>query len=175
MLDNLLGDLVKQYAGNAVINNPDVPNAQNESAISSITDGILGGLKQHAVEGGLNSIIGMLTNSGQVDATTSQNVQGNVVDSLIGKLGLGKAAASGIAASIVPSILGALSKNSADKSNTAFDPSSILSSLTGGKTNGMDIGSLLDKGLGDGDGKFGMGDITSALGKLGNLFGGNKG
>jgi len=171
MLDNLLGDLVKQYAGNAVINNPDVPNAQNESAISSITDGILGGLKQHAVEGGLNSIIGMLTNSGQVDATTSQNVQGNVVDSLIGKLGLGKAAASGIAASIVPSILGALSKNSADKSNTAFDPSSILSSLTGGKTNGLDIASLIDKGFGNGDGKLDMNDITSALGNLGNLFG----
>jgi len=171
MFDNLLGDLVKQFAGDAVINNPAVPNEKNESAISSITDGILGGLKQHAAGGGLGSIIGMLTNSGQVDDTTTQNVQGSVVDSLIGKLGLGKAAASGIAASIVPSILGALSKNSADKNNTSFDPSSILSSLTGGKTEGMDIMGMIDKGLGNGDGKLDMNDITSALGNLENLFG----
>ena len=171
MLDNLLNDLVKQYAGSAVINNPAVPNEKNESAISSITDGILSGLKQHAVGGGLNSIIGMLTQSGNVDATTSQNVQGSVIDSLVGKLGLGKGVASGIAASIVPSILGALSKNSADKSNTAFDPSSILSSLTGGKTAGMDIMSMADKIIGNGDGKLDLNDLTSALGNLGNLFG----
>ena len=171
MFDNLLNDLVKQYAGNAVINNPAVPNEKNESAISSITDGILSGLKQHAAGGGLNSIIGMLTNSGQVDETTSQNVQGSVVDSLMGKLGIGKGIANSIAAQIVPAALGALSKNSADKNNTSFDPSSILSSLTGGKTNGINIASLIDKGLGNGDGKLDMSDITSALGKLGNLFG----
>jgi len=171
MLDNLLNDLVKQYAGNDVINNPAVPNEKNESAISSITDGILGGLTQHAAGGGLNSIINMLTNSGHVDETTSQNVQGSVIDSLMGKLGLGKGVASSIAASMVPSILGALSKHSADKNNTAFDPSSILSSLTGGKTEGMDIMSMVDKGLGNGDGKLDLNDITSALGNLGNLFG----
>ena len=171
MLEDLLQGLVQQHAGSAVINNPDVPNEQNESAISSITDGILGGLKQHAAGGGLGSIIGMLTNSGQVDATTSQNVQGSVVDSLMGKLGIGKGIASGIAASIVPSILGSLSKNSADKSNTSFDPSSILSSLTGGKTAGMDIMGMADKMIGNGDGKLDLNDLTSALGNLGNLFG----
>jgi len=171
MLEDLLQGLVQQHAGSAVINNPAVPNEKNESAISSITDGILSGLKQHAAGGGLNSIIGMLTNSGQVDDATSQNVQGSVIDSLMGKLGLGKGAASGIAASIVPSILGALSKNSADKSNTSFDPSSILSSLTGGKTAGMDIAGLVDKGFGNGDGKLDLNDLTSALGNLGNLFG----
>jgi hypothetical protein len=171
MLDNLLNDLVKQYAGSAVIDNPSIPNEKNESAISSITDGILGGLKQQATGAGLSSIIGMLTKSGHVDETTSQNVQGSVVDSLMGKLGLGKGVASSVASQIVPAALSALSKNTVDKNNTSFDLSSILGSLTGGKTNGLDIASLVDKGIGNGDGKLDMNDITSALGNLGNLFG----
>jgi hypothetical protein len=168
MLDNLLNDLVKQYAGSAVINNPSIPNAKNESAISSITDGILGGLKQQAAGGGLSNIIGMLTQSGHVDETTSKNVQGSVVDSLMGKLGIGKGVASNIAAQIVPAALGALSKNTVDKNNKSFDLSSILSSLTGGKTNGMDIAGMIDKGFGNGDGKLDLNDLTSAFG---NLFG----
>ncbi|GHT62250.1 hypothetical protein FACS189451_06140 [Bacteroidia bacterium] len=171
MLENLVKDLVNQYAGSAVVNNPSIPNEQNESAISSITDGILGGLKQQAAGAGLNSIIGMLTKGGNVDAATSQNVQGSVIDSLMSKLGIGKGVASNIAAQIVPAALGALSHNTADKSNTNFDLSGILSSLTGGKTNGVDIAGLVDKGFGNGDGKLDMNDLTSALGNLGNLFG----
>ena len=171
MLDNLLNDLVKQHAENAVVNNPSIPNEKNESTIGSITDGILSGLKQQAVGGGLSNIIGMLTKSGQVDETTSQNVQNSVIDSLIGKLGIAKSAASNIAAQIVPATLGALSKNTADKNNKSFDLSNILSSLTGGKTDGMDIAGFVDKQFGNADGKLDLGDLTSALG---NFFGKKK-
>jgi len=166
MLDNLLKDLVKQYAGSAVVNNPSIPNEKNESTIGSITDGILSGLKQQAAGDGLNSIIGMLTRSGHVDETTSKNVQNSVIDSLIGKLGIGKGAASNIASQIVPATLGALSKNTADKNNKSFDLSNILSSLTGGKTDGMDIAGFVDKEFGNGDGKLDFNDLTSALGNF---------
>jgi hypothetical protein len=168
MLDNLMKDLVKQYAGSTVIDNPSIPDEKNESAISSITDGILGGLKQQAAGNGLSGIIGMLTQGGHVDNATSQNVQGSVIDSLTSKLGIGKGVASSIAAQIVPAALSALSKNTADKNNTNFDLSGILSSLTGGKTSGLDIAGLVDKGFGNGDGKLDLNDLTSALG---NLFG----
>jgi hypothetical protein len=168
MLDNLLKDLVKQHAGSAVIDNPSIPNKQNESAINSIADGILGGLKQQAVGAGLNSIIGMLTKGGNVDSATSKNVQSSVVESLMSKLGIGKGVASSIAAQVVPAALSALSKNTADKNNTSFDLSGILSSLTGGKTRGIDIEGIVDKGFGNGDGKLDLNDLTSALG---NFFG----
>jgi len=171
MLDNLLKGLVQQYAGSAVTNNPAIPKGKSESAINSITDGILGGLKKQAAGAGLNSIIGMLSKGGSVDAATSKSVQGSVIDSLVGKLGIGKGAASSIAAQVVPAALSALSKNTADKNNKNFDLSSILGSLTGGKTNGLDIASLIDKGFGNGDGKLDLNDLTSALGNLGGLFG----
>ena len=164
MLDNLLTGLVKQYAVNAVVNSSSIPNDKHDSITGLITDGIMSGLMKQAAGGGLNSIIGMLTKSGHVDETTSQNVQNSVIESLIGKLGIGKGEASHIAAQVVPATLGALSKNTADKNNTNFDLSSILSALTGGKMGGIDVAGLIDKGFGNGDGKLDFNDITSALG-----------
>ena len=44
MLDNLR-DLVRQSAGDAIINNPAIPNEKNEEVISDASGSILSGLK----------------------------------------------------------------------------------------------------------------------------------
>jgi len=44
MLENLI-DLVKQNAGSAIINNPAIPNEQNDAAINAAGSSIMDGLK----------------------------------------------------------------------------------------------------------------------------------
>ncbi|MDR1763034.1 MAG: DUF937 domain-containing protein [Dysgonamonadaceae bacterium] len=159
MIDKLV-ELVQQYAGNTVINNSAVPNEKNEAAISSIADGVFNGLKSEATGAGLGSILNMLSSGGNISSAITKTVQSSVIESLISKTGIAKSAASGIAASIVPSILGSLSKNTADASNKGFDISNILSSLTGGATSGLNVSNLLDR---NGDGKLDFNDLSSML------------
>jgi len=164
MIDKLLG-LVQEFAGSSVINNPQVPDAKNNVAIKSIADGVLGGLKQQAAGDGFGNIIGMLTNGGNVSSAVSKSVQTSVVESLIAKAGLNSGVAKSIAGQIVPSILSSLSHKSADKSNSHFDIGDILHSLTDGKSAGLNVQSLIDSGVGNGDGKLDLNDVISFLGK----------
>jgi hypothetical protein len=167
MVDKLL-DLVKEHAGNAVVNNPAVPNAKNGLAIQSIADGILSGLQQQAGGKGFGNIVGMLASAGNVKPTVVGGVQQSVVSALTQKTGLGSGISQSIAAQIVPSILNSLSHKSADASNSSFDIGGILSSLTGGKTAGLDIQGMIDRGIGNGDGHLDISDVISMLGKTGN-------
>ncbi|MDR1747106.1 MAG: DUF937 domain-containing protein [Tannerella sp.] len=174
MIDKLLG-LVQEFAGSAVVENPAVPNSKNDLAVKSIADGILGGLKQEATGSGFGNIVGMLTKGGNVSSSVMNAVQGSVIDNLMSKVGISSTVAKSIAKQVVPSILGSLSRKAADAKNTHFDAGSILSSLTGGKTKGFDIQSLVDKGIGNGDGKLDLNDVISLLGKSQSSSGGNSG
>jgi hypothetical protein len=166
MVDQLLS-LVKEYADEAVVKNPSVPDAKNGVAIQSIADGILSGLQSEAAGKGFGSIVGMLTSAGNVNNTVSKGVQQSVASSLSSKAGLGGNVAQSIAVQIVPSILNSLSHKSADASNSNFDIGGILSQLTGGKTAGLNIQSLIDSGIGNGDGRLDLNDVIALLGKKG--------
>jgi len=160
MTDKLI-TLVQQHAEDAIVKNKNVPNTQNNAAIKSVAEGILSGLQKQASGSGFGSVLNMLANGSGASNSIAKSVQGSVIDSLISKTGLGKSVATSIAASVVPSILGSLSKNTADPKNKNFDLSSILGSLTGGKTNGLNVASLLDQ---NGDGKLDLNDLGSFLG-----------
>lgn len=153
MIDSLLG-VVKQFAGDAVANNSAIPKNQTNSALQSITDGILGGLKNEATGGNLEQVVGIFT-SGNVNKSLSSTIQTSVVNSLMDKIGIQNAAAKKVAAQVVPLVLGALSNKSSD-----VNLASILGSVTGSSKGNAQ--SLLDQ---DGDGKLGLSDIASLLGK----------
>jgi len=51
MLEQLM-DLIKQNAGDAVTNNPEVPNEHNDAVIAEAGHSIIGGLKNAGSEGG---------------------------------------------------------------------------------------------------------------------------
>ncbi|MDR0505427.1 MAG: DUF937 domain-containing protein [Dysgonamonadaceae bacterium] len=188
MINNLV-NLVQQLSGKAIINNPEIPNEQNNTVIQSATEGIFKGLQNQAMSGGLGQILNMFNSSGNnsISDTLSRNVQSAVVSSLMEKSGIKSGIAKGIASQLVPLVLSALSKHATDPKNSNFNISDILSSLTGGQTKGMDIGSLLDKFAGNGDGKLDLNDVTSffskkssggksneggIMGALGSLLGG---
>ncbi len=52
MFENLL-KLVQEYAQDAIVNNPEVPNEKNDAAIKATSDGIVTALKKEGLAAGL--------------------------------------------------------------------------------------------------------------------------
>jgi len=163
MLENLLA-LVKQHAGEAVVNNPAIPNEQNDAVILETTESITGGLQNMMASGGITDVLKMF--SGQGGSSVTQNISAGVVQNLMNKFGLDQSAASGIAGSLVPGILQNLVSQTNDPGNSSFDIQGIFNSLSGGRTQGLDVQGLLGKvtqgGLDkDGDGDIDLQDLTA--------------
>lgn len=175
MLENLIS-LVKERAGGAIINNPAIPNEQNEAAIQETSSSITSGLQEVLSGGnGVKDLLSMF-GGGSVDGSpvTSQ-VTGNVADNLVNKLGIERNEASGIAGSLVPDVLKNLVNRTNNPNDNSFDLQSIFNQLSGGKTEGMNLQALLAKFTGgsfdkDGDGDTDLQDVMAMF--KGNNAGG---
>lgn len=177
MLDQL-SELVKQYGGEVVINNQQVPNEQNEAVMNETSDSILNGLKGMVANGNISDIAGLL-NSGSIDSSNpvvrqlTEQLSGNLGQ----KFGLSSDAASGVAGNLIPKVLGSLIGKAKDPNQPGFNVSDIVNAIGGGNS-----GSLMDAvskyggqfGLDqNNDGKVDMNDATAALsGKSGGFLGG---
>ncbi len=187
MLDQLI-QLVRENAQDAVVANPAVPNEQNDAVIGEATHSIASGLQDALANGNVKEVMGLFNSNGQIDSQNPvvNNISGNLISSLTQKFNLNSGAAASIAGSLIPSVLGSLVKKTNDPSDSGFSLDSIFSSLTGGSTNGMNLGGLLGKFAGgldkDGDGDVDMQDLMGMIsngakqqqgsGGLGGLLGG---
>lgn len=169
MLEVLQG-LIQQAGQTAVVENTEVPNEHNEGVMGEVMQGLLGGLTNQAnSQGGLGSILGMLTgggNSNQGGNLMSNplvaGIAQNIIGSIMSKFGLSNGAASGVVANMLPSVLGGLISKSNDPADSSVDTGSIMNVLSGGKTSGIDFGSLLSQGAGAlADGKLDMNDLVN--------------
>ena len=144
MFETLM-NLVQQNAGQSVINNPAVPNDQNDNVMQTVTGSIMNGLGQQAQGGGLGSLLGMVT--GQGGSTDNhpavQGVQQNVQQDLMSKLGISPQVAMSIAGALVPVVLGKLMHKANDPNDSSVDAGSLLSSLGGGGGQGGGLGGML--------------------------------
>lgn len=182
MLENLL-ELVKQHAGNAIENNPSVPNEKNGAAVAVAGESITSGLQQMISQGGLKQVLSLFSGSQQVTDSNPavQQISGNVIGGLMEKLGLNQQQAGSVASGLVPGVLQSLVQKVNDPSDNNFNIQSIFNSLSGGSTSGIDVQGLLNKFKGsldqDGDGDVDLQDLTAAfsggglMDKLKGLFG----
>ncbi len=145
--------LVRQYAGDTVINNPAIPNEKNDEVISVASDSIVSGLKSAAANGNTESIMSLFNGGSEAAATSpvTQKIQGNFVENLVSKLGLQQGVASGIAGSLIPMVLKSLVHKTNDAGDSSFNLSSIVSSLVPGAglgniVNNMTAGKADDEG-----------------------------
>lgn len=184
MLDNLI-NLVREQAGDAIINNPTVPNERNEEVISATGQSIAGGLQHILASGGVKDVLKLF---GGQDAPSGnnpvvQNLSGNVVQQLMSRFGFDQQAANGIAGNLVPNVLQNLISKTNDPADNSFDIQGIFNQLSGGRSQSINIQGLLGKvtqgGLDrDGDGDTDLQDIMamfSGAGQGGNLLDSVKG
>lgn len=174
-------NLVQQQSGQAVINNPAIPNSQNDSVMETVAGSIMSGLGQQAQGGGLGSLLGMVTNGGSniQQSPVTQGVQQHVEQNLMEKLGISPQVAMSVASAVVPMVLGKLMNKAADPNDSSVDGNSILGAATGKQ--GIDWMGMAGSAMADG--KLDMNDLLRVAqggnsgggglgGMLGGLFGG---
>lgn len=137
MLENLI-QLVKEHAGDAIINNPSVPNEQNNAAIEATAGSIFDSLKSQFAGGGLDAI----TNLFQGNSAASTNpiaggISNDVISGLVKKIGLPEGAAAGIVSQLLPKVMDSLKSKTNDPNDNSFDLQGIIGSLAGGEAGGL--------------------------------------
>ena len=130
MLDQLI-KLVKDNAGDAIVNNPAIPNQYNDEAIKETAGGIMESLKQHAGSGGVAGIMDMFSGKGSDDM--KGKITQDVTSKLAGKFGLDSGSAGNIVKMLIPVVLAQLAKKTNDPNDSSFSMDGILSSIGGGK------------------------------------------
>jgi uncharacterized protein YidB (DUF937 family) len=165
MLENLI-NLVKEQAGDPIVNNPAIPNEKNGEAVQEASHSIVSGLQQALQGGNLQDVMHLFSgNTAVADNPVTQNIQGGFVQNLMHKFGLDAAQAGSIASNLIPGVLQKLVHKTNDPNDSSFDLQGILNGLSGGKTSGFDVQGLLNKFKGgmdkNGDGNVDLQDLQS--------------
>jgi hypothetical protein len=134
MLDDII-NLVKQHAGEAIINNPAIPNENNEAVTAEAGSSIMDGLKGLISEGRSQDVLNLFSHTG-TDLQSNpavQNISGGFIQNLIGKFGLDPAAAQGVAGNLIPQVMQSLVHKTNDTADSSFNLENILGNLTNGQ------------------------------------------
>ena len=179
MLENLF-NLIKQQGGEAIINNPAVPNEQNDAVIASATHSVAEELQGTLASGGLQNVLSLFGGGGSAGGGSSllnNPIVSNIISSFTNKLinnhGIASNQAGGIANSLIPGVISSLISKTNNPGDSSFDINSIIGSLTGGgggtqTSGGFDLGGIVSKLAGggldaNGDGHLGLDDIISKV------------
>jgi len=179
MLEELFS-LIKEQGTEAVINNPAVPNEQNNAVIADATHSVASELQGVLAGGGLQSVLSLFSNgnnnvggSSLLNNPIVSNIISNFTNKLTANHGIAPDQAGGIANSLIPGVLSNLISKTNDPNNASFDIGSIISSLTGGgaqsgSSGGFDLSGLVSKFTNGGldannDGHVGLDDIISKV------------
>ncbi len=188
MLEELF-NLVKGTASESVINNPDVPNEQNNEVVAEATNTVASGLRNMVAGGGLQNILSLFGGKGNNQQQGGGGLLSNpIVSMMIGhfagklmsKFKMGGQQANNVANNLIPSVIGSLVNKTNDPNDSSFSLEKLLKSITGGQSDqvvqeqqqttgnaGFNIGDLISQFTGgqqnSGAGGGGLTDIVSKL------------
>ncbi len=146
-----ISDLVRQYGQQTIVDNPDIPNGENNAVLAEATNTITSGMQNMLAGGGLQDIISMFTGGGNNNTNTISQGNGGIqgllknpmvtmmighlISKLTSKYNMSASQASNVSNSLIPNVIGDLVKRTTnnDPSNDAFDLNDLIGSLTGGK------------------------------------------
>ena len=174
-----LTQLVQQFGNDAVVKNSTIPNEQNEAVMNEASNSILSGLQKIASEGGVEQLAGLFQGNNAQDASNPvvQKLTEQLTGNLGEKFGLDSAAASGVAGSLIPKVLGSLIGKAKDSNDSSFQVSDLVNAISGGSGNSglMDAVSKYGGQFGldqNAAGKVDMSDAMAAVSKNGGGIGG---
>ena len=138
MLEELF-NLVKGSAGDSVINNPDVPNAQNNEVVAEATNTVASGLRNMVAGGGLENILSLFNQGGNSKSLMSNPIVNMMIGHFAGKLmnnhNMNGQQANKVASSLIPDVMSNLISKTNDPNNSSFSLEGLLNSITGGQSN----------------------------------------
>ena len=170
MLDNLL-NLVRKNAGDAVENNPAIPNEKNEAAVQDAGNSIENTLKSALAAGKFEDVLAFFkSGNANPDTPIVHDATVNYANDLQKNYGLEATKAQEIANKVVPSTMNDLASKTNDPNDKSFNIQDIFNNLTGGKTSGFNMEKMLNKFTGGKLDKDGDGDVD--FNDLKNLFAG---
>ncbi len=185
MLEELF-NLVKETSGDAVINNPDVPNEHNNDVVAEATNTVASGLRNMVAGGGLQNIISLFTKKDNQSGGSSSLLSNPLVNMMIGhfagklmsKYNIGGSQANNVATSLIPNVIRNLISKSNDPNNSGFSLENLLNSITGGQTtkvveeqqhsgnSGFNFQDLIGQFTGGGAQQSGGGSLMDIVSKL---------
>ncbi len=148
MIENL-NELVRSQVQEAVVNNNEIPNEHNEAVIQAASSSIFDSLKDQLSPGNIGNLINIFKGQNPEGHPVAEQASGSFVDKLQA-LGINTDTAKGIAAQIIPAIIGKFTQKTADPNDHSFNFQEVLGKLAGGS-----------------DGKFDLSDLAG-------IFGGKK-
>jgi len=162
MLEDLL-NLVKQHAGDAIINNPAIPNEKNEEAVSDASNSIVAGLKGAVANGNVDGLVNLFKGGAEAAGSShiTENIKTGYAQDLMNKFGLDHGKASQIAGSLIPMVLQKFVHKTNDPNDKSFDLQSIITHLTGG----VGLQDIMGKFTGGNSGEEG-----GIMGKIKGMF-----
>ncbi|MDZ4794532.1 MAG: hypothetical protein SGI83_09665 [Bacteroidota bacterium] len=198
MLDQLF-NIVKQFGQDTVVNNPEVPNENNEEVMADATKTIASGFQNVLAGGGFQNILDLFKGGGNTGRTKSgvgiggllknpmvSMMIGYFISKLVGKYKMSPSSASSVANNLIPNALSGLINQTNDPNNAGTTLDGLIGSLTGGgghsDTNdgGSKLQDILDNftgggGNGGSGGGFNLQDIIGQLtNKAQNSFQGRE-
>ena len=175
-----LTQLAQQFGVESVIKNNAIPNEHNEAVITETSTSIFSGLQKLISEGGMDQFAGLFQGNSASDSSnpTVQKITQELSGNLSTKYGVSTAAASGVAASLIPQILGSLVNKAKNPNDNSFQILDIISAVSGGSAQNSNIMDAISKYGGqfgldqNADGKVDIADAISAVTKKSGSFGG---
>lgn len=179
MLEQLMS-LIQDNSQDAIVNNPAIPNQNNNAAMQTVFQSVVGGLQNEAQGGNLSGLMGLLSGQGGQGGSLMNNpivagIAQNAIGSLMEKFGLSNSAAGNIIAQVLPGVLSSMISKTSNPNDNSMDFGGIMGSLLGGQAapqqqqGGFDFNQI---GYALADGKLDMNDVMRIGG---SLLGGNSG
>jgi len=151
-----LFELVKGQATETVINNPAVPNEQNDDVVAEATNTVASGLRNIVAGGGVQSLLGLFTGGNDKKSLLSNPIvsmmMGHFAGKLMNKFNMNNTQANNLSGNLIPGVLGSLISKTNDPNEQGFSLEKLLGSITGNKS-----------GLQQGTGGGGLQDMLSQL------------
>ena len=167
-------DLVRESGNEVIVNNPVIPNEQNEAVMKEASDSVFSGLQNlmnNRGPVGLKSLFNGVQNR-EIDNQELQEVTNQFSGNLSEKFGINSNFAKTIAAGLIPIVLSKLLGRAKNQNDSGFNIEDILGSLRGGNGNtgnpqgNLQTGTAGKSGLDrDGDGDTDLKDLMSMFGR----------
>jgi len=125
--------LVKNNAGTAVINNPDIPEKYHDAVINDASSSIIEVLKGQMEMGMLKDLISFFQLSGLHNKSIVKSIVNRFANKLNTYYGIEPVAALRTANALIKPVMEELVKESKNEKNIDFGLSNLLTKLTGGE------------------------------------------